>query len=316
MTNELVKAGSASQLALSSKTMEYINQAKATNTLKSYRADWQDFTAYCSRANVSSLPASVQTTVDYITALADIAKVSTITRRLSAISQAHQAAGFDSPTHALPVRALMQGIRRAKGVKQTGKAALLTSDIKDMVTTLPDTIQGIRERALLLLGFAGAFRRSELVALDAADLEFGSEGVTVTIRKSKTDQAGQGIKKGIPFGRNGHCPVKALHDWMQAASIAEGPLFLSINRHGQTQGRLSDKGVAIVVKRAAAAAGLNPDNYSGHSLRAGLATSAAAAGVQERDIMRQTGHHSTVMVRRYIRDGSLFRDNAAGQLGL
>src|SRR3954451_15074406 len=195
-----------------------------------------------------------------------------------------------------------------------------------MVATLGTDMIGIRDRALLLLGFAGAFRRSELVGLDvdAADatraghIEIGRAGITVRLMRSKTDQEGQGQAIGIPFGaKPATCPVRAVQAWIKAAGIQSGPLFRSVNRHGQVSAeRLSDKGVALVVKRCAEAAGLDPRVFAGHSLRAGLATSAAMAGVEERVIMSQTRHPSTTMVRRYIREGSLFRENAAGKVGL
>lgn len=210
------------------------------------------------------------------------------------------------------------GIRRTKGVAQQGKAPAVTADVRAMVAALPDTLLGLRDRAILLLGFAGAFRRSELVDLDREDLEIGSEGITATLRRSKTDQEGEGRKIGIPYGvRPETCPVRAILAWLDAAGIEDGPMFRSVNRHGQLQpGRLSDKAVALVVKRQAQACGLDPARYAGHSLRAGLATSAAAAGVQERTFMAQTGHRSEKMVRRYIREGSLFRENAAAAVGL
>ncbi|MDZ4042537.1 MAG: site-specific integrase [Eubacteriales bacterium] len=301
------------------KINEYASQAKAENTVRAYRSDWNHFVRWCNLNDAGPLPASVKTVGAYVTTLAEEGfKVSTITRRVSAISQAHQAAGHASPTQAWPVRTILAGIRRARGSAQEGKAPVLTEDLRQMISTLPTGILGTRDRALLLLGFAGAFRRSELVGLDVADLDFTREGLRVTIRRSKTDQDGRGRLIGIPYGSNPTtCPVRALEDWIEASSIEEGPVFHAINRHGQIQaGRLSDKAVALVVKRAAHAAGLDPANFAGHSLRAGLATSAAAAGVSERAIMNQTGHRSVNMVRRYIREGSLFRDNAAGQVGL
>src|SRR3954470_7552764 len=195
-----------------------------------------------------------------------------------------------------------------------------------MVATLGTDMIGIRDRALLLLGSAGASRRSELVAVDvdAADaaraghIEIGRAGITVRLMRSKTDQEGQGQAFGIPFGaKPATCPVRVVQAWIKAAGIQSGPLFRSVNRHGQVSAdRLSDKGVALVVKRCAEAAGLDPAKFAGHSLRAGLATSAAMAGVEERVIMSQTRHRSTTMVRRYIREGSLFRENAAGKVGL
>jgi integrase len=177
---------------------------------------------------------------------------------------------------------------------------------------------GARDRALILLGFAGAFRRSELVGLDTSDLDFNRDGLTVTLRRSKTDQDRQGRKIGIPFGACPEtCPVRTLQAWIEQASVTDGPVFRSINRHGQVQAdRLSGIDVARVVKKLASGAGLDPSKYAGHSLRAGHATSAAIAGASERSIMNQTGHRSVQMVRRYIRDGNLFRENSAGKLGL
>jgi integrase len=216
------------------------------------------------------------------------------------------------------VRTILKGIRRTKGTAQTAKAPAVVPVLIAMVETLPDTLIGIRDRALLLVGFAGAFRRSELVSLDVADLQFAQEGAILQLRRSKTDQEAAGRRIGIPYGvREGTCPVLALQDWLDAAGVTDGPLFRPLSRWGQVQAeRLSDKAVARVVKKAAEAAGLDPTRFSGHSLRAGLATAAATAGVGERSIMNQTGHKTERMVRRYIREGSLFRDNAAGQVGL
>lgn len=245
--------------------------------------------------------------------------VSTLTRRLSAISQAHTAHGharFSLRDELL--RSVWAGIQRVHGTASRGKAPVVTADLKAMVARLPDSLLGRRDRALLLLGFAGAFRRSELVGLTAADVQFTADGATVTLRRSKTDQEGQGRRVGIPYGSHREtCPVRALQAWLTAAEITAGPIFRAINRHGQVQsGPLSDKAVALVVKRWARAAGLDPTQYAGHSLRAGLATAAAQAGVAERVIMAQTGHKSERMVRRYIRVGSLFRENAAAEVGL
>lgn len=301
------------------KAREYIQQAQAENTRKAYRNDLQHFIQWCTGYGLDPLPADVDTVVRYVTELAEKNfKVSTITRRISAISQAHQAKGIESPTHSLGVRKVMAGIRRTKGTAQQGKSPAMTEDIRAMVKALPDTLLGIRDAALLLLGFSGAFRRSELVSLTAEDLSFTRDGLKVMLRKSKTDQEGQGIEKGIAYGSHPDtCPVRAVQEWLQASGISAGPLFRSVNRHGQLQpGRLSDKAVALVVKRQAEVVGLNPQEYAGHSLRAGLATSAAKAGVGERAIMKQTGHRSTAMVRRYIRIGSLFEENASAMIGL
>jgi len=177
---------------------------------------------------------------------------------------------------------------------------------------------GLRDRALVLLGFAGAFRRSELVGLDLTDLGFNRDGLTITLRRSKTDQDGLGRKVGIPYGSNPNtCPVRVVQTWLEQVGVIHEPVFSSINRHGQLQGtRLSPTDVARIVKKLAVRAGLDATKYAGHSLRAGHATSAAIAGASERSIMNQTGHRSVQMVRRYIRDGSLFRENSGGKLGL
>ena len=295
----------------------YVQAAKAANTRRAYAADWRDFTTWCEVAGVPALPAAPETVTLYVTARAETSKVSTIQRRLIAISQAHQARRLESPTKSILVRETMKGIRRVKGTAQTGKAPTLTADIRAMVAALPTSPIGMRDRALLLLGFAGAFRRSELVALDVADLQFNRQGVVVTLRRSKTDQEGQGRTIGIPHGAAATCPVNALRSWLQLADIDDGPIFRPVNRHGHiAPARLSAGAVAEVVKRSARAAGLDPANYAGHSLRAGLATSAAAAGVSERAIMAQTGHRSVAIARRYIREGSLFRENAAAAVGL
>jgi integrase len=210
------------------------------------------------------------------------------------------------------------GIRRDLGAAPDARAPLLTADMRRLMEVLPEGLLGQRDRALLLVGFAGGFRRSELVSLNVADARFSREGLTLTLRRSKTDQEGQGRLVAIPHGaRPATCPVRALQDWLAAANLTGGPLFRAVNRHGGVgAGRLSDKAVARVVKRTAARAGLDPARYSGHSLRAGLATSAAQGGADERTIMQQTGHASLLMVRRYIREGTLFRDNAAAYLGL
>jgi integrase len=321
MEMSVVTASKSSETALASAAeaaREFIDQAKAPNTVRAYRSDWRDFSEWCAARGLEPLPALPQAVVLYLSELAGRCKTATITRRVSAISQAHQMAGLDSPAGAAAVRAVMAGIRRAKGTAPATKAPALTDDIRVMVASLAGGLLGVRDRALLLVGFAGAFRRSELVALDVRDAEVTRDGLVLTLRRSKTDQEGQGRKIGIPFGSDpSTCPVRALQAWLEASGIAEGPVFRPVNRHGQLQpGRLSANAVALVVKRHAAAAGLDPAKYAGHSLRAGLATAAAIGGASERSIMAQTGHRSVNMVRRYIRDGNLFRENAAAKVGL
>ncbi len=319
--NELVVAQERAAAALATmreQARAYAHRAKSPNTRRAYRADWADFSAWCRAHDRTPLPAAPETVALYLADAAARCKTSTLVRRLSAIAQAHQVAGHPSPTKDQSVRAVAAGIRRAKGTAQQGKAPTVTADVRRMVDALPATLMGRRDRALLLLGFAGAFRRSELVALDVADVAERPEGLAVTIRRSKTDQEGAGRVVGIPYGSHYEsCPVRALRAWLAAASITSGPLFQAINRHDQLlPGRLSPQGVARAVKRAAVAAGFDPTPYAGHSLRAGLATAAAEAGVSERAIMTQTGHKSLPMVRKYIRSGSIFRENAAAEVGL
>lgn len=295
--------------------------AKAANTRRAYATDWTHFMSWCEDAGLAWLPALPQTVAVYLQALSDSAKISTMRRRIVAISHHHQVAGFEPPTTSILVRELMKGIARqkaAEGEHTTQKAPTLTEDIRAMVATLPPSAIGQRDRVLLLIGFAGAFRRSELVALDVGDVQFTRAGLVMRLRRSKTDQEGIGRSLGIPYGSQpATCPIKALRAWLKAAGITEGPIFRPINRHGQiADTRLSAGAVAEIVKRCATQAGLDPNHYAGHSLRAGLATSAAAAGVSERAIMNQTGHKSVAIARRYIREGSLFRENAAAAVGL
>jgi integrase len=294
--------------------------AQAHNTTRAYRADWADWTTWCSDRDLVALPAAPETVALYLTDLIGRGrKPATLARRLVAIAKAHELAGHDpSPTSSAKVRTVWAGIRRTVGTAQTGKAAVLVEDLRAMLAALPSSLRGKRDRALLLIGFAGAFRRAELVSLDVADLTFERAGLRVLLRKSKTDQEGKGRALGIPNGRHPNtCPVRALRAWLDAATITTGPVFRAVERDDQVAaGRLTAGVVGTVVKQAARAAGLDAAQYGGHSLRAGLATSAAAAGASERAIMAQTGHKSVTMVRRYIRDGELWRDNAAGAVGL
>ncbi len=297
---------------------EYIRASKAESTIRGYQSDWRDFCAWCESHGLSPLPSVPETVAAYIAECAGRLKVGSIQRKLNAIAEAHKAMRVESPTHNAIVANTMKGIRRTKGTAATQKAPTLTDDIRAMVDATDAGTIGLRDRALILLGFAGAFRRSELIGLDVEDCAFSKHGLTITLQRSKTDQQGAGRKIGIPYGSNPEtCPVRVLQGWIEQAGIRTGPLFRSINRHGQVQpGRLSGLDVARIVKKLADRAGLDAGKYAGHSLRAGHATAAAIAGASERSIMNQTGHRSVQMVRRYIRDGSLFRENSAGKLGL
>lgn len=304
--------------AIADRASEFVQSAKAASTVRAYRCDWSHFESWCMGHGQSTLPATAETVALYLTDLASTHKTATLTRRLSAISQAHQIAGFESPTRSSQVRLVMAGIRRTKGTAHQGKAPVLVDDLRRMISALPDNLLGVRDRAILLTGFGLAARRSELVALDVADAEFTRDGLVINIRRSKTDQEQAGRKIGIPYGSNpATCPVRALQDWLARCGFNEGPLFRPIDRFGRvSQKRLTPAAVADVVKRYAAKVGLNANEFAGHSLRAGLATSAAMGGASERAIMAQTGHRSLTVLRRYIRDGSLFRENAVASVGL
>jgi site-specific recombinase XerD len=298
---------------------EYAENARAENTRRAYRSDWRQFEAWNIARNLTALPAAPATIGRYLADMADMGKKpATIQRRLVAIAYAHRLAGYDLDTRHPAIREVFAGIRRKKGTAQVQKRALLTEDVRAMARALPSNAIGARDRALLLLGFAGALRRSELVALNVEDIEHQQAGIVLHIRRSKTDQDGEGQEIAIPYGQHeATCPVLALQTWLGAACIASGPVFRAVDRHGNiSPSRLTDRAVALVVKRAATAAGLDPANYAGHSLRSGMATSAARAGADERSIMNQTRHRSVAMVRRYIQRGQLFADNAAGCLGL
>lgn len=295
----------------------FIQASKAANTVRSYRSDWSDFTGWCAAQHLTVLPAEPMTVALYLTDLAGSGMAAaTIQRRISSISQAHQAAGYrPSPTSDFGVRQVMRGIRRSLGTApRNRKAPIATGELRRLVATCPaETLAGRRDRALLLIGDLGAFRRSELVALDADDVIETDAGLRILVRRSKTDQEAEGHEKGIPRKADPEvCPVLALRAWRDAAGIQAGPLWRAVNRHDQIQpGRLSDRGVALVVKRACLRAGLDPDRYAGHSLRSGFATSAAEGGAPERAIMRQGGWTSEAMVRRYIRMADLFKENPA-----
>jgi site-specific recombinase XerD len=297
---------------------EFIRASKAPSTLRGYQSDSRHFCAWREGHSQCPLPASPEAVASYIAECAGHLKPGSIQRRLNAIAEAHKAAGAESPTRHAIVANTIKGIRRTLGTAPVQKAAALTEDVRAMVAATDEGLIGLRDRALILLGFAGAFRRSELVGFDAEDCAFGRDGLTVTLRRSKTDQNGEGRKIGIPYGSNPDtCPVRTIQSWMEVGAVATGPLFRPVNRHKQVQpGRLCGIDVARVVKKLAQRAGLDAAKYAGHSLRAGHATTAAIAGVSERVIMAQTGHRSAQTLRRYFRDANLFRENSAGKLGL
>ena len=299
----------------------YAAASKAPATLRAYRSDLADFADWCAEHRAEPAPASPMTIALYLTALADAgAKVSTIRRRVAALSQAHQLAGVEPPPTADPlVKVTMAGIRRTLGTAPERKAAAVTAELRRLLATCDrSTAAGTRDAALLLIGFAGGFRRAELVALDVDDVVETGDGLRVTVRRSKTDPEAQGREVGIPWGSHIEtCPVRALRAWHRLVGADVGPLFRGVDRHDHVAAaRLTPQSVALVVKRACRRAGMDPRTYAGHSLRSGLATAAAQGGASERAIMRQTGHRSAEVLRRYIRAGTLFEENAAAFTGL
>lgn len=304
---------------LSAKSKRRMQKSKSDNTLKSYAADWNDFTDWCEAANLSPLPCRPEDIVNYINDLADHAKANTVSRRVTAISENHIAAGFQesNPAKHVMVHNAMQAIRREKGVFQHGKAPILMETLPllaDMLTG--DDLVTLRDKALLFLGFAGAFRRSELVAVQMDDLTFTIQGLVVFIPQSKGDQLGVGSQIAIPYAPDRNiCAVRAVRAWIDAAGITGGPLFRGFKRNGQPRDtQLNDKAVAEIVKKYMARLGLNPKDFSGHSLRRGFATSAAQHDLDTLAIMRQTRHKSEKMVHRYIEQGNLFKENALNKM--
>ena len=288
----------------------YVRDSLAENSRRAYLSDLGEFERWG-----GSIPASAETVAAYLAARADTLAVASLVRHVASISKAHEARGLTNPTRSELVRSTLRGIRRTKGCGQREARPLLRDDLLLALDATGDRLKDIRDRAVLLLGFGAALRRSELVALDVADIEHVRQGIVLTLRKSKTDQDGRGRKIGIPHGRGRWCPVAALDAWLAASGIAEGAIFRPVDRHGRFHdARLSGEAIALVVRGRVAAAGLDPTRYSGHSLRAGLATSAAQAGVPTWRIRAQTRHASDAMLARYIRDGELFTDNAAGAL--
>jgi integrase len=297
----------------------YLDNARARNTISGYRSSFRQFKSWCDRADRIALPASDDTIALYISCQAENLKASTLQHHLAAIAKAHKAAGLASPmAGSLLVAETLKGIKRTNGIAPQQKAPVLTEDLRMMLRLTRKNVTGTRDRALLLTGFAGAFRRSELVSLDVADIAFTVEGLLITLRRSKTDQEGEGRQIAIPPGAHDEtCPVAALRDWLQVSEISEGAVFRPIRKGGAViPKRLTGHAVAILIKKYITLAGMSPTTFSGHSLRAGFVTSAARAGEPERRIMRQTGHKSIEMVLRYVRQANAFTDNAVRALGL
>jgi site-specific recombinase XerD len=285
----------------------YVEHALSQNTRKAYATDLTHYHAWG-----GSIPANAEMVASYLTQHADTHSIATLRRRLVAISKAHTMQGHPDPAKHELVRLTMRGIRHVHGKPQAQVTPLLKDDLVVMLSHIPESVKGRRDRAMLLLGFCAALRRSELAAIRVEDISITAQGIILTLPRSKTDQRGEGRKIGIPRGRGRICPVQAVVDWMVHLGAAEGALFRQVNKAGEiVSEQFSDRSVANIIKHYARKAGLDAASYSGHSLRAGLATSAAQHGISTWKIRAQTGHKSDAMLARYIRDGDLFTGNAA-----
>jgi integrase len=295
---------------LPSTVADYIRESLAENTRAAYLSDLAHFESWGGQ-----IPTTPETIAEYLAAHADLLSVATLNRRVAALAKVHRSRGFGNPTTVEVVKATLRGLKRIKGTAQRQATPLIKEDLFVVLGVMGSRLKDVRDRALLMVGFAGGFRRSELIGLNCVDVIAVRQGLEVTLRRSKTDQNQVGRKIGIPHGRGQWCPVAALEDWLTASGISEGALFRPIDRHGRMgPKRLSGEAVCLVVRERVQAAGISTMGYSGHSLRAGLATSAAQAGVSSWKIRQQTGHASDAMLARYIRDGELFQENAAGAL--
>ncbi len=298
---------------------DFLAAAEAEGTRRNYATDWRAFLSWCAAHGFESLPADPDVVALYLTDYARAHKASTVVRRAVGIAKGHRRAGYLSPTEVESVRLVLAGIRRTKGMAPVQKSPLLTADVLALLSTCdPDTLAGVRDRALLLVGFMGAFRRSELSALDVGDIEDRPEGMAILLRRSKVDQEARGRRKVLVYGSAPPtCPVTAARAWMARTALASGPVFRPVDRHGRLGAhRLSGQGVAAVVKRAALAAGLDPAFFAGHSLRAGHVTQAKRNDATDLEVMSQTHHRSAGSIAGYVREADLFLHTSARRLGL
>jgi len=309
--------------ALQEETLLNLQSSKANNTVRAYKSDFNDFGLFCAQNGFKSLPSEPKIVSLYLTYLStkDI-KMSTLKRRLVSIGVIHKLKGHYLDTkHPLIIENIM-GIKRRKGSVQKGKKPLLINDLKQIINVIDkvknEEIKKLRDRSIILIGFSGGFRRNEIVSLDYEDLDFVPEGLKVSLKRSKTDQFGEGLVKGLPYFDNSqYCPVVSIKNWIEISKINSGPLFRRFTKGSKlSDNRLSDQTVALLIKDYLKIAGIESSYYSGHSLRSGFATSAAESGAEERSIMAMTGHKSTEMVRRYIKEANLFKNNALNKIKL
>ena len=307
--------------ALQEETLLNLRSSKASNTVRAYKSDFNDFGLFCVQNAFKSLPSEPKIVSLYLTHLSTKnIKMSTLKRRLVSIGVIHKLKGHYLDTKHPSIIENIMGIKRRKGSIQRGKKPLLISNLKQIINVIDEQkkeeIKKLRDRSIILIGFSGGFRRNEIVSLDCEDLDFVEEGLKVNLRRSKTDQFGEGSVKGVPyFEYSQYCPVLSLKKWVEKSNIDSGPLFRRFSKGSKlTENRLTDQTVALLIKKYLDLAGIESKNYSGHSLRSGFATSAAESGAGERSIMAMTGHKSTEMVRRYIKEANLFKNNALNKI--
>lgn len=289
----------------SERVKDYLRASASEATLRAYKADLEHFTKWG-----GVIPSKSEMVANYLAEFAGTLSVATLSRRVAALSKIHEVRELKNPTKSELVKSTMRGIRRKHGVAPTQMAPITKERLIKMLETCGDGVTGKRDKALLLVGFASALRRSELVALNCKDMEWVPEGIILNIERSKTDQQGEGRRIGIPYAQGEHCPVNALKEYFKVCELVDGALFRSLGEVGLGDKRLTGHGVAYIIKKRAKQAGFDPSLFSGHSLRAGFATSAAQAGAETWAIMKQTGHKSEATLRRYIREGELFTVNA------
>ncbi len=309
--------------ALQQETLLNLKASKAANTVRAYKSDFNDFALFCVKNGFKSLPTDPKIVSLYLTHLSTKnTKISTLKRRLVSIGVIHKLKGHYLDTKHPSIIENIMGIKRRKGSKQNGKKPLLINSLKSIINVIDELdteeIKKSRDRSIILIGFAGGFRRNEIVSLDYDDLDFVSEGLKINIKRSKTDQFGEGSVKGLPYFDNvQYCPVLSIQKWIEVTKINTGPLFRRFKKGLKlSEKRLTDQTVALLIKEYLQLAGIDSKNYSGHSLRSGFATTAAEAGAEERTIMAMTGHKSPEMVRRYIKEANVFKNNALNKIKL
>jgi site-specific recombinase XerD len=307
--------------ALQEETLLNLQSSKAINTVRAYKSDYRDFGLFCSQNGFKSFPSEPKIVSLYLTHLStkDV-KMSTIKRRLVSIGVIHKLKGHYLDTKHPSIIENIMGIKRRKGSIQNGKKPLLINSLKNIINVIDqekkDEIKKHRDRSIILIGFSGGFRRNEIVSLNYEDLEFVQEGLKINLRRSKTDQFGEGFIKGLPYFENSqYCPVVSLSKWIEISKISSGALFRRFTKGSKlTDSRLTDQTVALLIKKYLRLTGVDSKNYSGHSLRSGFATTAADSGAEERNIMAMTGHKSSEMVRKYIKEANLFKNNALNKI--